>query len=81
MEPGPLSMGMASGEKEMSTLRRAASCVSASVSTPVLRVASMFMPMPVSRMPPAMRRPGIEMPKNCMMKVPPMRKLTRMATM
>ena len=30
---------------------------------------------------PADRRPGIEMPKNPMMNVPPIRKLTRIATM
>ena len=81
MEPGPLSIGMASGEKEMSRLARAAS--RARSSSAVLRglATSIPEPMPATSRPPAMRRPGMEMPKNPMINVPPMRKLTRMMTM
>ena len=79
--PGPLSIGIASGENDTSRLARAACRAGSSAVASLGAAISMVEPIPATSMPPAIRSPGIEMPKKPMIKVPPMRKLTRITTM
>ena len=80
IEPGPLNIGIASGVREMSLFARASSRRRRSPASSG-GGASMDNAIPETSTPPAMRMPGMEMPKKRMMKLPEKRQLTKMTTM
>ena len=80
MEPGPLSIGMASGENAMSRSPSGGPSAAPAVRRSAAAV-SMLEPMPATISPPAIRSPGIEIPKKPMINDPPTRNVTSTATM